>query len=49
MADSLKAFMESAENREQLAPDGPRYTSEVKQRLSIGVEVLNIEGGKSFI
>jgi hypothetical protein len=43
--EALKAFMESPENKEQLAPDGPRYTSEVKQRVSIGTEWLGIEGG----
>ena len=46
---ALKAFMESPENKEQLAPDGPTYTSETKQRLSIGTECLGIEGGKSLV
>jgi hypothetical protein len=46
---ALKAFMESPENKEQLAPDGPRYTSEVKQRVSIGTEWLGIEGGESIL
>lgn len=46
---ALKAFMESKENREQLAPDGPRYTSEVRQRLSVGTEWLGIEGGESLL
>jgi hypothetical protein len=41
--------MESPENKEQLAPDGPRYTSEMKQRVSIGTEWLGIEGGESML
>jgi hypothetical protein len=41
--------MQSPENKNELAPDGPRYTNEIKQRLSVGVEVLNIEGGASLV
>jgi hypothetical protein len=41
--------MDSDENKTILAPDGPRYTSEVKQRLSVGVEVLNLENGESLV
>ncbi|MCJ1408821.1 hypothetical protein MMC19_002898 [Ptychographa xylographoides] len=47
--DHLKRFMESPENKECLAPEGPRYTNELKQRLSIGTEWLAIEGGVSLL
>jgi hypothetical protein len=47
--EALKRFMESKENREQLAPDGPRYTSEVRQKLGVGTEWLAIEGGESLL
>ena len=46
---AFKAFVESPENKEQLAPDGPRYTSEAKQRLSIGTEYLCIEAGNTLV
>ena len=46
---ALKSFMDSKENKEQLAPDGPRYTSEIKQRVSVGVEWLGIESGESMV